>query len=446
MANQEPPRGGSPPFISASAISAEQADQQRADADEQLATALRLTHLSPPLAAAAAAVPLAAYEPAHTAAKDAALRQHGVDPSKLEASRGLGGYTKKELQCFCTQLGLFKSAAKPVLCTRIQHHVWWTLTKKQQQQQQHEPHTSGVRVQAGSPDAMLTQIGALGQYDHYLDAMPKDLSAPEATGWRKLLSLCEVWPSGCWRLCQDVSVQGMDAHKWVALLRARGFLHEHAVTGGWLGVLLQHDELDNLEPSPLEDGMLRVRSHTGLAAAVAYMHEKLGGLIVRHHPTRCELFHAGPEHGRCIRPSHLAFGAPATNATDTANRQRVEHWLDARHRSYSLAQWVQLKATARMHHLHLVDAVFRCVASPHHAAIFCLPGEHDGAEFIRALFPLPPSPDMQHAPPAAPTAAVAAAAAPRGWGHDVDRCWFCAGYESFPYRDKNHLAYDSRYR
>ena len=54
--------------------------------------------------------------------------------------------------------------------------------------------------------------------------------------------------------------------------------------------------------------------------------------LVRHHPFRCELFHLGgaKDHGRCIRPSHLAYGGSESNtgaASDLNARKRAQQWL-----------------------------------------------------------------------------------------------------------------------
>ena len=48
--------------------------------------------------------------------------------------------------------------------------------------------------------------------------------------------------------------------------------------------------------------------------------------VVRHHPTRCELF-IEKDHQRCCRPSHLCYGSAMANTRDMQLRQAVANLL-----------------------------------------------------------------------------------------------------------------------
>ncbi len=73
-------------------------------------------------------------------------------------------------------------------------------------------------------------------------------------------------------------------------------------------------------PPGTQEQKLRVYAHPNLPALYDAAH---GEAIVRHHPFRCELFHQGDDHGRCCRPSHLAWGSKARNKLDEEARKAV---------------------------------------------------------------------------------------------------------------------------
>ena len=49
--------------------------------------------------------------------------------------------------------------------------------------------------------------------------------------------------------------------------------------------------------------------------------------VVRHHPTRCELFISDGNHSRCCRPSHLCYGSCKANSRDMELRRAVSTFL-----------------------------------------------------------------------------------------------------------------------
>jgi hypothetical protein len=63
--------------------------------------------------------------------------------------------------------------------------------------------------------------------------------------------------------------------------------------------------------------------------------------VVRHHPTRCELF-VQKDHCRCCRPSHLCYGSAMANTRDMQLRQAVANLLILFSKSSSRLKLVEI--------------------------------------------------------------------------------------------------------
>jgi hypothetical protein len=168
-------------------------------------------------------------------------------------------------------------------------------------------------------------------------ADPTTLSMEQAKEISLHFRQCELDPvSGCWRYPTKSHATKQYSH----VMRAK--------------------ELYGRCLSTAEQRSLFIYAHAGLPHLVDKVEPKDGdSRLVRHHPLRCELFHPG-DHGRCIRPSHLAWGDnKKQNKPSHKQSNKADQWARERATAYLLRK---LGATTEM-----ADECYSEIR-PHHAA------------------------------------------------------------------------------